>query len=83
MIQDMCATPATMARLGRETERVFDEYGLSEAERAALRTGDALTMVTQCNVHPILAFHYLFATRPEVTAMMSLSGYPHLMEDAR
>lgn len=81
MIQDMCRTPETMARLRPEPETVFAEYGLNEKEKASLRSCDPLVMVAESNVHPILAFHYLFAAKPEVMEMMSLKGYPDLLRD--
>ena len=81
MIQDLCSTPESMARLHSDPEHYFSEYGLCEEDKAALRTCDALTMVTQRNVHPILAFHYLFAAKPEIMQMMSVSHYPNLLKD--
>lgn len=81
MIQEQCRQPATMARMRTERERVFGEYGLSEEEKAVLRAGDTVAMVTGAGVHPILAFHYLFAVQPELLEVMSLKQYPELLQD--
>ena len=81
MIQDLCGTPESMLRLRSDPEQVFSEYGLCEEDKVALRSCNALTLVTERNVHPILAFHYLFAAKPEVMEMMSVSGYPNILED--
>jgi hypothetical protein len=80
MIQDLCRVPAGIARLQSEPEAVFDEYGLSEEERAALRSGDPSRMVVGANAHPILAMHYLFVVNPKVLEQMSILGYPELFE---
>ncbi len=81
MIQDMCATPESMEKLRLNLEHYFSAYGLSEEDKAALLSCNPLTMVTERNVHPILAFHYLFAAKPEVMQMMSISHYPNLLKD--
>ena len=83
MIQDYCASPESMASLRTDSERIFAEYALTDEEKATLRACNPVDMVTRCDVHPILAFHYLFAVRPEVMETMSLKGYPELTEDAR
>jgi len=83
MIQDLCATPDGMARLRANLDAVFAEYGLSAEQQAALHSCDTLKMVAEARVHPILAFHYLFAVRPEVMQNMSLAGYPDLLGGGR
>jgi hypothetical protein len=81
MIQDLCASPESMARLRADPERAFDDYGLDAEDRAALLRGDAVAMVTGRGVHPILAFHFLFAMKPDLMQRMSIAAYPHLLED--
>jgi hypothetical protein len=83
MIQDLCATPEGTARLRANPDAVFAEYGLSAVQQSALHSGDTLKMVAEARVHPILAFHYLFAVRPEVMESMSLAGYPELLGSDR
>ena len=83
MIQDMCATPESMEKLRSNLEHFFTAYGLSEEDKAALRSCNPLTMVTERNVHPILAFHYLFAAKPEVMLMMNICHYPKLVKGDR
>jgi hypothetical protein len=78
MIQDFCMTAESMAVMRTDSERLFADYGLSEDEKATLRSCNPVDIVTRCGVHPILAFHYLFAVRPEVMETMSLKGYPAL-----
>lgn len=81
MIQDMCRDPDSITRLREEAETVFSEYQLDENEKAALRTGDPLFIVSETNAHPILAMHYLFVAKPEVMEQMSLNKYPQLLVD--
>ena len=80
MIQDLCRTPEGMARLQSEPDKVFEEYELRDSEKAALRSGDPMTVVAEANVHPILAMHYLFVFQPQVVEQMSIRGYPDLLE---
>lgn len=80
MIQDLCRTPHGAARLRADPEGVFDEYGLGEAEREALRSGDPLRIVACAGAHPILVMHLLFALRPELAEAMSLKAYPALLD---
>ena len=81
LIQDMCTDPERISQLQAEPEKVYNEYKLDDKEKAALRTGDPLTMVTRANVHPILAMHYLFVAQPAVMEMMSLKEYPDLLKE--
>ena len=81
LIEDMCTDPARIARLQAEPEKVYSDYHLDDKEKAALRTGDPLVMVTEANVHPILAMHYLFVAQPAVMEMMSLKEYPDLLRE--
>ena len=79
LIQDMCRVPEGIARLRAQPEQVFDEYGLDENQKDALRTGDPMLIVERAGVHPILAMHYLFVAQPQVMEMMSLVKYPELI----
>lgn len=81
MIQALCRSPAGIARLNADRESVFDEYSLNETEKAALRSADTLSMVSQGKVHPILVMHYLIATNPQAAASMSIREYPGIFED--
>ena len=80
MIQDMCRTPDGIARLQAEPEVVFAEYQLGDTEKAALRSGDPMTIVAEANAHPLLVMHYLFVIQPRMVEQMSIRGYPDLLE---
>lgn len=81
MIQSLCRSPEGIARLNADRESVFDEYSLNETEKAALRSADTMSMVSQGKVHPILVMHYLIATSPQAAASMSIREYPGIFED--
>lgn len=81
MIQEQCRRPEAMARMRAQREQIFAEYGLDEAQKSILRGSDTLAMVARAGVHPILAFHYLFAMQPELMESMSLKQYPELLRD--
>lgn len=81
LIQDLCRDPDNMARLRADPEACFDEFGLDDAEKAALRSGDPMRVVAETGAHPILAIHYLFAINPGAMAQMSIRHYPELLTD--
>ena len=70
-----------MARLRQDPEGCFTAYGLTEEEKAALRTGDPMVVVSKAGVHPILAIHYLFAMNPAAMEQMSIRHYPQLLAE--
>ncbi|MGH7818449.1 MAG: subunit of meta cleavage enzyme [Candidatus Binatia bacterium] len=80
MIQSMCKRAETIARLNADPEAVFDEFGLEEAERQALREGSPAAM-GRIGVHPILQMHWAMARRPEITRAMSIVDYDGLGEE--
>ena len=80
LIQALCRDPEGVARLNNEREAVFSEYGLSDIEKEALLSLDTLSMVSKAEVHPILAMHYLIATKPQAAESMSIKEYPALLE---
>ena len=81
LIQTMCRTPESIARLNANPEAVFDEFKLSEKEKAILRLLDPLVMVKDAEIHPTLAMHYLLACQPDVAQSMNISEYPELFEE--
>jgi 2'-aminobiphenyl-2,3-diol 1,2-dioxygenase small subunit len=80
LIQTMCRRPETMARLNAEPEKVFEEFGLSETEKQALRSIDPGQMAG-IGAHPILQMHYMMARNPGMAQQMSIAAYPELLED--
>lgn len=81
LIQALCRDPDNMARLRADPEACFDEFGLEDAEKDALRSGDPMRVVSEAGAHPILAIHYLFAMNPDAMAQMSVRHYPELLAD--
>jgi 2'-aminobiphenyl-2,3-diol 1,2-dioxygenase, small subunit len=80
LIQTMCRNPETIARLNADPEAVFEQFGLSEAERAALRDGSVEAMGS-AGAHPILQMHWLMARQPQIMEQMSILEYPNLIEE--
>ncbi len=80
LIQNMCRTPQNIARLNTHMETVFDEFGLSDTEKQALRSVDPALMAA-LGTHPILQMHYMMARNPMMTQTMSITGYPELKLD--
>ena len=80
LIQTMCRNPETIARLNADPEAVFEQFGLSEAERSALRDG-SMEAMRSVGAHPILQMHWLMARQPQIMEQMSILEYPGLLEE--
>jgi hypothetical protein len=80
LIQTMCSNPDAIARLNADPEAVFEQFGLSEAERAALRDC-SMEAMRSAGAHPILQMHWLMARQPQIMEQMSILEYPNLIED--
>jgi hypothetical protein len=57
LIHRLNVEPALVARYRETPEAVLDEYTLDDAERAALKDGDAAAL-WRLGVHPLLMLHY-------------------------
>jgi hypothetical protein len=77
MIERMCRRPETIARLNAAPEEVFEEFGLDETEKQALREGSPAAM-GRAGIHPILQMHWAMARRPELVRQMSILDYDDL-----
>lgn len=80
LVQGTCRRLETIARLNEDPERVFEEFGLDEAERAAFRDG-SLEAMGRVGVHPLLQMHWLMARNPEIMQAMSILDYAGLVEE--
>ena len=63
LLQSLIRSPELAQRLRENREAVYDEYGIPEAERKALRYGAPPDM-GGIGVHPILQVHYMFFNDP-------------------
>lgn len=75
--------PALLQRLRADREAVFEEAGLSPAERAALRDG-SFGALERIGVHPILRMHYQMAINPGLAEHVSIREFlPQLRKECR
>jgi len=74
MIQDLTHQPGLMERFQADRRGVLLDYGLTEAETAALTeaTPPALASI---GVHPVLQMHYLLFSNPDMASHVSMRDY--------
>jgi hypothetical protein len=80
MIQSVCRSVEGIKRLNDDMESVFEEFGMTETQKEAFRECRPFRMV-ESGAHPLLTMHFMFATNPQMSAMMSILEYPELFED--
>jgi 2'-aminobiphenyl-2,3-diol 1,2-dioxygenase, small subunit len=74
MIQDLSHRPGLMERFQADRQGVLAEYGLTEAEKAAL-TEASPPALASIGVHPVLQMHYLLFSNPDMASHLSMRGY--------
>ena len=80
MIQALCRSIEGVKRLNEDMEAVFDEFGMTDDQKEAFRECRPFQMV-ESGAHPLLTMHFMFATNPQMSAIMSIKEYPELFED--
>lgn len=74
LIQSLGRDLAVQQRFGADPGAVFAEFGLNDAEVAALKDG-SVPALAKIGVHPILRMHWLMMSNPEAAAHMSVTEY--------
>ncbi len=74
LIETLPGNPAALARLANEADALFDEFGLSQEERACIREGTRAAL-DRIGVHPSMQFKFLFATGRSTLKMGSVRYY--------
>lgn len=74
LVQDLFRQPGLLDRFRDERAKVYEEYGLNEAQRAGLDEGTPSALAS-AGVHPILQMHYLLASNPEVARLITVNAY--------
>jgi 2'-aminobiphenyl-2,3-diol 1,2-dioxygenase, small subunit len=74
LIQALGRDAAVQARFGADPAAVFAEFGLSDAQVAALKDG-SVPALAAIGVHPILRMHWFMMSQPEEAASMSVGEY--------
>jgi len=74
--------PDLLARVRSEPEALFEEAGLSQAEKDALADGGfaALALI---GVHPTLRMHYQMAANPEIAEHVTVKHFLPALEKER
>ena len=75
--------PELLQRLQTERDKLFEEAGLSPAERAALHEG-TFTSLESIGVHPTLRMHYMMAANPGLANHVTIRDLlPKLMKERK
>ena len=74
LIQSLGRDLAVQRRFETDPEAVFQEFGLSKAEVAALKEA-TMASLARIGVHPILRMHWLMMSDPTAAAHMSVAEY--------
>ena len=82
LVQDNLRTPEGIARLRDAPEALFDEYGLTEAERKPFRKSMPLSMpmYAEAGLPPMLRLHVALATDKKIMRDMTVRNHKHLLE---
>lgn len=74
--------PELLARVRTEPQAVFEEAGLSSAERDALADG-SFGALDRIGVHPILRMHYQMAVNPQIAEHVTVKHFLPALEAER
>jgi 2'-aminobiphenyl-2,3-diol 1,2-dioxygenase small subunit len=74
LLQSFCRSPDLARRLADEPGALFAEFGIEEAEGAALMAGtpEALAGI---GVHPILQVHFMIMASPDFRKGMDITPF--------
>ncbi len=70
LAQEFFKNPEVVERFKTDREGLFDDYGVPEHEREALREGTPQALA-RIRLHPILCIHFLKGTNPGVQRLLS------------
>ena len=75
--------PELLRRMQTERDKVFEEAGLSDVERAALNEG-TFTSLASSGVHPTLRMHYQMAANPGLANHVTIREFlPQLLKERK
>jgi len=74
--------PDLLARIRNEPEAVFDEAGLSQAEKDGLAEG-SFAALARIGVLPTLRMHYQMAANPQIADHVTVKHFLRALEKER
>jgi hypothetical protein len=74
LIQNLFKEPGLLDRLKSTPDAVYDDYGLTAAERDAFSAASPLALAS-LDVHPILQMHLMLVRNPQMAEMISVKAY--------
>ncbi len=79
LVQELFADPDNLSLFASHRSALYDRYGLSAEQRAAIDAGgqEALTGI---GLHPVLQMHHFMATNPAAPEFVSVKAYRALVD---
>jgi 2'-aminobiphenyl-2,3-diol 1,2-dioxygenase small subunit len=74
LVQELFANPDNLAQFKADRNALYDKYGLSAAQRAALEDGSPEALAG-ADMHPILQMHWAMASNPIVASWVSIRSF--------
>jgi hypothetical protein len=74
LVQELFSTPENLELLRTDRALLYERYGLSGSQRAALDSGEPAAL-TEAGLHPILQMHFAMATNPEIAKLVSVRTF--------
>ncbi|PCG13098.1 MULTISPECIES: subunit of meta cleavage enzyme [Sphingomonadaceae] len=79
LVQELFADPANLEAFANDREALYDRYGLSREQRAAIDAGGQEAL-TGAGLHPVLQMHHFMATNPAAPDFVSIKAYRGLVK---
>lgn len=74
LVQELFSNPDNLAQFKTDRSGLYDKYGLSAAQRAALDEGSPEAL-SGAGLHPILQMHWAMASNPMVASWVSIRSF--------
>nr|BAH60855.1 small subunit of meta-cleavage enzyme [carbazole-degrading bacterium OC11S] len=82
LIEGLFREPGLMEALQKDPETVYDDYGLTDAEKDALRDG-SFTALGNIGVHPVLRMHYQMVLNPDMANHVTIRDFLTRLEEEK
>ena len=79
LMQELSAHPDNMADFAANRTALYDRYGLTPDQRAALDEGGR-ERLTAVGLHPVLQMHHFIVSQPDAAEFVSVKAYKHMVD---
>ena len=79
LMQELFTNPGNVELFRADREALYERYGLSSAQRAALDEG-GFGALTAVGLHPVLQMHHFMLTNPMAPDFVSIKAYRKMVD---